>query len=154
MTGAGSLPAGIGPAGQAPVTPASSTSAAPLPHALNYNEGTFAFEPDTNQYGSITPMEQRVRLALLQRRGAVPVAPTQGFDWTTRFESGDKLAADVADRLHDALSRAGIVVGVDIDEVRIEVSSNRTAGRVGWVYTFKDLSTGAGRANTEVMGNG
>ena len=66
--------------------------------------------------------------------------------YDTRFHDkadGEKLTADVTDRIHDALSRAGLVLGADIEEVRIAVSSQRTAGRVTWEYTYRNLRTAA-----------
>lgn len=97
-------------------------------------------------------MDQRLRFALLNTRyrkegdrilPAIPAAGDQGFDWTTPFQWGEKLTADVTDRIHDAIDRAGLVLGTDIEEVRIEVSSLRTAGRVTWEYVYRNLRTAA-----------
>lgn len=152
MSGAGSGYAGEGPAGADSPAALSSGPVNGVPRALDYSAGAFAFDASTGRYSSINPVDQRVRLALLNTRYrveggrvllAIPAAGDQGFDWTTPFQWGEKLTADVTDRIHDALDRAGIVIGDDIEEIRIAVSSQRTAGRVTWEYTYRNLRTAA-----------
>ena len=152
MSGAGSGYAGEGPAGADSPSALSSGPVNGVPRALDYSAGAFAFDATTGRYSSIHPIDQRVRLALLNTRYrkegdrillAVPAAGDQGFDWTTPFAAGERLAADVTDRIRDALSRAGIVIGADIEEVRIVVSSQRTAGRITWEYVYRNLRTAA-----------
>ena len=87
------------------------------------------------------PIDQRVRLALLVKKGSIPAAPEQGFDWTTPFAVGEPLRADGADRIHSALARAR-VTSLDVLEVRIEVES-AIRGRVSWRYSYKNLQTRA-----------
>ena len=150
MSGAGSGYAGEGPAGADSPAALSSGPVDGVPRALDYSAGAFAFDADTGLYSSIHPIDQRVRLALLNTRYrkegdrvllAIPAAGDQGFDWTTPFQAGERLTADVTDRIHDALDRAGVVLGADIEEVRIAVSSLRTAGRVTWEYVYRNLRT-------------
>lgn len=152
MSGAGSGYAGEGPAGADSPAALSSGPVNGVPRALDYSAGAFAFDAATGLYGSIHPIDQRLRLALLNTRyrkegdrilPAISAAADQGFDWTTPFQAGEKLTADVTDRIHDAISRAGLVLGADIEEVRIAVSSQRTAGRVTWEYTCRNLRTAA-----------
>lgn len=152
MSGAGSGYAGEGPAGADSPAALSSGPVNGVPRALDYSAGAFAFDAVTGLYSSIHPIDQRLRLALLNTRyrkegdrilPAISAAADQGFDWTTPFQAGEKLVADVTDRIHDALSRAGLVLGADIEEVRIAVSSQRTAGRVTWEYTYRNLRTAA-----------
>lgn len=153
MSGAGyGYPAGYGPAGEDPPAALSSgPSADGVPAALDFNEGTFALGTD-GRYGSIHPIDQRMRLALLLSRYRseggrivpnIPAAPDQGFDWTTPFQWGEKLTADVTDRLRNAIRRAGLMIGQDIQEVRISVSSQRTAGRISFEYVYRNLRTSA-----------
>lgn len=160
MSGAGSGYAGEGPAGADSPATLSSGPVNGVPRALDYSAGAFAFAATTGRYSSIHPVDQRVRLALLNTRYrkegdrvllAIPAAGDQGFDWTTPFQAGERLAADVTDRIHDALSRAGVVIGADIEEIRIQVSSLRTAGRVTWEYVYRNLRTAA---EVRVSGNG
>lgn len=160
MSGAGSGYAGEGPAGADSPAALSSGPMNGVPRALDYSAGAFAFDAATGLYGSIHPVDQRVRLALLNTRyrkegdrvlPAIPAAGDQGFDWTTPFQAGERLTADVTDRIHDALERAGVVLGADIEEVRIAVSSLRTAGRVTWEYVYRNLRTAA---EVRVSGNG
>lgn len=152
MSGAGSGYAGEGPAGADSPAALSSGPVNGVPRALDYSAGAFAFDAATGLYSSIHIVDQRVRLALLNTRyrkegerilPAIPAAGDQGFDWTTPFQWGERLTADVTDRLHDAISRAGLVLGEDIEEIRITVSSQRTAGRITWEYTYRNLRTGA-----------
>ena len=160
MSGAGSGYAGEGPAGADSPAALSSGPMNGVPRALDYSAGAFAFDAATGLYNSIHPVDQRVRLALLNTRyrkegdrvlPAIPAAGDQGFDWTTPFQAGERLTADVTDRIHDALDRAGVVLGADIEEVRIAVSSLRTAGRVTWEYVYRNLRTAA---EVRVSGNG
>lgn len=150
MSGAGQQYAGQGPAGADSPAALSSGPVGSVPRALDYSAGAFAFDAATGLYDSIHPIDQRLRLALLNTRyrkegdrilPAIPAAGDQGFDWTTPFAAGEKLTADVTDRLRDAISRAGLVIGEDIEEVRISVSSARTAGRVSWEYVARNLRT-------------
>ena len=150
--GAGQQYAGQGPAGADSPAALSSGPVNGIPRALDYSVGAFAFDATTGLYGSIHPIDQRLRLALLNTRyrkegdrvlPAISAAADQGFDWTTPFQAGEKLTADVTDRIHDAISRAGLALGADIDEVRIQVSSARTAGRISWEYTYRNLRTAA-----------
>ena len=152
MSGAGSGYAGEAPAGADSPAALSSGPVNGTPRALDYSAGAFAFDPTTGLYSSIHVVDQRVRLALLNTRyrkegdrvlSAIPAAGDQGFDWTTPFQWGERLTADVTDRLHDALARAGVVLGADIEEVRVAVSSLRTAGRVSWEYTYRRIVDGA-----------
>ena len=151
-SGAGSEYAGYGPAGVDSPAVLSSGPVGGIPRALDYSGGAFAFDAATGLYSSIHPVDQRLRFALLNTRHrkegdrilpAIPAAGDQGFDWTTPFQWGEKLTADVTDRIHDAIARAGIVLGTDIEEVRIEVSSLRTAGRITWEYVYRNLRTAA-----------
>ena len=160
MSGAGSGYAGEGFAGADSPATLSSGPVNGVPRALDYSAGAFAFDAATGRYSSIHPVDQRVRLALLNTRYrkegdrmllAIPAAGDQGFDWTTPFQAGERLAADVTDRIHDALARAGVVLGADIEEIRIQVSSLRTAGRVTWEYVYRNLRTAA---EVRVSGNG
>lgn len=152
MSGAGSGYAGEAPAGADSPAALSSGPVNGTPRALDYSAGAFAFDAATGLYSSIHIVDQRLRLALLNTRyrkegdrvlPAIPAAGDQGFDWTTPFQWGERLTADVTDRLHDAIDRAGLVIGEDIEEIRITVSSSRTAGRVSWEYAYRNLRTGA-----------
>ncbi len=149
--GAGQQYAGQGPAGADSPAALSSGPVNGTPRALDYSAGAFAFDPTTGLYSSIHIVDQRLRLALLNTRyrkegdrvlPAIPAAGDQGFDWTTPFQWGERLTADVTDRLHDAIDRAGLVIGEDIEEIRITVSSSRTAGRISWEYVCRNLRTG------------
>lgn len=151
MSGAGLHYAGYGPAGCDPVAAFSSGPVDGIPRALDWRSSDFTLDAATGQYDSIHPIDQRVRLALLRSRyrkeggrvvPAMPAEPTQGFDWVTPFEWGEKLAADVKDRIRDAIARAGLALGTDLEEVRIDVSSDRTAGRISWDYTYRRLVDG------------
>lgn len=152
MSGAGSEYAGQGLAGAESPAALSAGPVRGVPRALDFSAAVFAFDATTGRYASIHPVDQRVRLALLRTRyvregdrilPAIPSDPDQGFDWTTPFQWGEKLSADVTDRIRDALSRAGLVFGVDIEEVRIAVSSIRNAGRVSWEYVYRRIVDGA-----------
>jgi len=152
MSGAGSGYAGEGAAGVDSPSALSSGPVRGLPRALDYSAGAFAFDATTGTYASIHPVDQRVRLALLRTRyvrqgdqivPAIPSDPGQGFDWTTPFQWGEKLRADVTDRIRDALSRAGLTLGVDIEEIRIDVSSQRNSGRISWEYAYRRIADGA-----------
>jgi hypothetical protein len=159
MSGAGETFAGSGPAGAVDVAALSAGPVGGIPRALDYSSGAFAFDVDTGRYSSIHPIDQRARLALLNSRYrteggrvllAIPAAGDQGFDWTTPFQWGEKLTADVTDRLRDAIRRAGLVIGEDLEEVRVSVSSARTAGRITWEYVYRNLRT----AGEIVVSNG
>ena len=150
MSGAGEQYAGEGPAGADVVAAPSAGPVSRALRAVDYNRGLFTLT-DGALVG-IHPIDSRVRLALLNSRYRkeggrvvpnIPAAPDQGFDWTTDFQWGEKLTADVTDRIRDALSRAGLVLGTDIEEVRVQVSSQRTAGRVSWEYTYRRIVDGA-----------
>ena len=159
MTGAGSQYAGEGEAGVETPQALSSGPVRGIPRALDYSAGVFAFDVSTGRYASIHPVDQRVRLALLLTRyrkeggrvvPAIPAAGDQGFDWTTPFQWGEKLTADVTDRIRDALSRAGLVRGVDFEEAGIEVQSQRNSGRITWEFAYRNLHT----AGEVVVSNG
>lgn len=152
MSGAGLGYAGEGPAGADSPAALSSGPVGGVPRALDYQGGGYGFDASTGRYGSIHPVDQKMRLGLLNSRyrkegnrvlPAIPAAGDQGFDWTTPFAAGEKLEADVTDRLRDAIRRTGLVIGTDIEEVRILVQSARTAGRISWEYMYRNLRTGA-----------
>jgi hypothetical protein len=94
-------------------------------------------------------VDQRVRLALLTIKGDVAAAPDQGFDWATPFETGERLTADVTDRIHNALYRASITSD-DVEEVRIIVYPPRVRGRVSWEYEYRNKRTN----RRQVLSNG
>src|SRR5690349_996351 len=111
--GAGTILAGIVIAGGDPAALPSSPPGAPLPGVLAFSRGTFAevapSEDDAGDgtYQAVSETVGRVRAALMVARGRVPAAPEMGFDWDTPFAVGDRLVADVTDRIHSALAAAG-----------------------------------------------
>lgn len=150
MSTAGDLDAGLGLAGAGELQAGSGPSTATLPTALVYEAPgrVFAIDSDGRFYSS-HPVDQRVRLALLTIKGSIPAAPDQGFDWSTPFETGERLTADVTDRIHNALYRAEIT-NDDIEEVRIVVYPQRVRGRVSWEYEYRNKRTNA----RQVLSNG
>jgi hypothetical protein len=107
------------------------------PVALAYSDdGDVPINGD-GLYGSLHPIDQRVRLALLPPLGSIPAEPTLGLDWATPFETGEKLRADVVDRIRNALFRAGIT-SAEVEEKRIIVERKP---RVSWQYEYVNLQT-------------
>lgn len=138
--GAGYYGAGEGPAGEDPSAAPSTVVPRRAPVALKYTVPNRDFELVDGLYTSVHPTDQKVALALLTTKGSSPVAPDEGFDWKTPFPTGEQLLQDVTDRCRNALSRGGVRVGTDIEEVRVE--ARRVGQRVSWRYTYRNLNTG------------
>ena len=139
--GAGEMDAGVGFAGEGLPQNVAGVGSFNALQALAFNG--VDYEP--NEAGDLAwlhPIDAKVRLALLTRKGGIPADPNLGFDWDTPFQYGERLTADVTNRIHDTLFRSRINVGTDIQEVRILVSS-RIRGRVSFTYTYKNLRSGA-----------
>jgi len=121
MPGAGSFPAGMGPAGADPVQ--SSPPRAPINlGAMRYEGSTRGWVQDsTGQYVKLHPVEQAVALSMCTRKGSLKSNPRVG---NTLFEieylGGDDLAKDVEDRVRNAYPLSVLVAAGDVEIVRIE----------------------------------
>lgn len=135
MSGAaGAWDAGLYEAGEDGPAATPTRRARTVPIALQFLQPGADFELGADGlFASTHPTHQKVRLALLTKLGASPAAPTIGFDWTTPFATGERLPADVTDRIRDALSRSAVT---GIEEVRITASSP-IPGRVRWMFVYR-----------------
>ena len=136
---AGLYPAGYGPCGLDPLPTASTARSVVAPVALMFDGATrdFPLNPATGRYYGVTPVAQRVELALLTQFGKTPAAPTMGLNLSGVVPvSGDKLQADV-----DSAVRTAIATPISKGDIKIleitGTSPNR--GRIRVYVRFQDL---------------
>lgn len=132
---AGEEDAGLYDAGEDGYQPQGAARGVTPPVALVYLASRDYQLSAAGLFTSQHPIDQRVQLALLIKKGSSPAAPEQGFDWTTPFAVGEQLQSDVEDRIRNALFRARIT-SREVEEVRI-VAESPVRGRVSWVYTYR-----------------
>lgn len=138
--GAGEYPCGIGPCGLDPLPAASSARSVTPPVALLFDGKSrdFPINPDTGRYYGVTPTAQKVQLALLTRKGAIPANPTLGLDLSKVVPvAGPKLQSDVELAVRSAL--ASVIRANQIQILDIKGTAT-IRGRIKVEVRYQDLT--------------
>jgi hypothetical protein len=137
MPGAGTFPAGSGPAGFDPIL--RSAPRKPVAQgAIRYEGKTRGWvRADDGQYVKLHPIEQAVALSMCTRKGTLRSAPKVG---NTLFEieylGSPDIGADVEDRVRNAFPLSSLVAAGDVEIIKID--HDETNGLAVILY-FKNL---------------
>ena len=138
--GAGTYPAGTGPAGHDPIVP-STPNDATYPAALRYDGYTknWLFD-DANRMRAITPVAQKMAIGLCFRKGSIKGAPQVGNTYyQIQYVDADNLALDIEQRTRSAVPVAQCLADREAEIIRIEHWVNRTTGQLIIAVDFYDL---------------
>lgn len=140
----GLWPAGVAPAGAAPVQTGASTKAK-RPAAMRYEGFTrdWALDAEAN-YKAVTPVEQAVVLSICVRQGDIKASPTTGSTLQEIvYLGGDDLGADIRDRVLTSNPLARLIADGEAEVVDIRHEEAPSGFKVA-VY-FKDLTADKSR---------
>lgn len=133
-------PAGIGPAGAAPIQTGYSQRAL-KPRAIRY-EGSirdWQLDPATGGYRRVTPAEQGVALSLMVAQGSITSSPQTGHTLNEIvYLGGPDVEADATDRVKRSNPLARLVADGQVEIKRVAVDTSGTQLRVA-LY-FVDLT--------------
>lgn len=137
MPGAGSFPAGTGPAGAVPIAKSPPKSVV-ANGAIRYEGSTRGWvRAEDGQYVKLHPIEQAVALAMCTRKGSLKSAPQVGNTLSQiEYLGAPDIGADVEDRVRNANPLAALVAAGDIEITKID--HDETNGLTVVVY-FKNL---------------
>jgi len=149
--GAGEYPCGFGPCGLDPLPTGSTPRSLSPPVALLFDGATrdFPLNPDTGRYYGVTPVAQKVELALLIALKALRAAPAVGISFEDVVPvEGDKFQADVEAAVRTAL--APMLKADEIELISI-VAASPVRGGIRAAVTFKDLTDPVAPAYTRYL---
>lgn len=137
--GLGQYPCGVGPCGLDPLPAASAARSVVAPSALMFDGASrdFPLNPATGRYYGVTPVAQRVELALLIALGKVPAVPTLGIQLANIVPvTGPKLQTDVETAVNTALATPLQRGDIAILTIR---GTSAIRGRITVYVRFQDL---------------
>lgn len=137
--GAGSFPAGFGPAGADPVYVAGAVIPPVLPRALKFDPQTRRFVQNADgSMADIHPVDQQVIFLLFFERGSIPSQPTLGTRLRARIERLDprKVPGVALDEVKQALNP--LILAGDVRLVSV-VSDTTFPARGLFVVTYVNL---------------
>lgn len=137
--GAGSYPAGLGPAGLDPLPDATVPREGLPPVALLFDGATKDFPLDADGfYRSVGIGAQKVELALIRVFGKMPIAANEGLDLTGVVPApGEKLSMDGENRVRAALAQPLAAGEIEILSI---TTTSPVRGGIKIVVQFKDLT--------------